>query len=595
MKMSDFTNKKLADLSPEARRAAVDAINDIIASRQKNGGMGSFPLGGGGDVDIDIDPDLNKPEPQNNDDMEDLLDDIDIDINDPEDLLPEEDGKNGKGKGKGKGSSKDDQDSDEKSDDNDNEGDGTGKDGQDKDDNKADTKANGQGQGKDQDKDTNSQNDSGAGEQGEQDSDEDKSGQGSSNQKGTDDNSSDQKNRNGASDNIDFDTGSTNSEQDTDNDKNTSSKAQQEYQGYEENENDPRFDPDDTKQQSGGDIAGNQNKIDYKQHQINRTINEIKETIKAAKNNPKISQDTIDKLEKDLKDLQENKDKYSKMTEDQLGDVLNSYINDIDAVRPVYKTPDTSKRGTRIKKLTNDEKFQKALDDEEFENIRKAALDAEKEKYLKDRENEINKYKNFDTLHDFEIDLYDTIKDQVQEYENSIDSYSRINSRYEDEDNVIMPGELITDEQRLEKPTIQVYYDQSGSWSSADTKRGDKALKVLQEMVEKDLVKIQIYYFANRIATDRNTYIGGGTTAWPQICNNIVNSAAKNVILMTDTDMDSQAASGPVIEVPGCVWIIWKNGQQSLNIAKKLRGVADGSKGNRQYAFDSRAPLDDED
>ena len=73
----------------------------------------------------------------------------------------------------------------------------------------------------------------------------------------------------------------------------------------------------------------------------------------------------------------------------------------------------------------------------------------------------------------------------------------------------------------------------------------------------------------------------GGTGAWPKIAENIIANKTKNVVLVTDRDMEYQGLkkTGPVI-VPGYVWFIWKDGRSvSFEIPKKLRG----KKGNSQY------------
>lgn len=71
------------------------------------------------------------------------------------------------------------------------------------------------------------------------------------------------------------------------------------------------------------------------------------------------------------------------------------------------------------------------------------------------------------------------------------------------------------------------------------------------------------------------------TGAWNQILQNIKQNNIKNVVLITDNDMHYDAASGPRLVVPGCVWFIWRNGKASSEIVNHLVG----KRGNFQYAF----------
>ena len=48
-------------------------------------------------------------------------------------------------------------------------------------------------------------------------------------------------------------------------------------------------------------------------------------------------------------------------------------------------------------------------------------------------------------------------------------------------------------------PVIQIYLDQSGSWGEDDIKLANDILKSIQEFEDKNLLKVQVYYFANHI------------------------------------------------------------------------------------------------
>lgn len=49
----------------------------------------------------------------------------------------------------------------------------------------------------------------------------------------------------------------------------------------------------------------------------------------------------------------------------------------------------------------------------------------------------------------------------------------------------------------------------------------------------------------------------GGTQCWDAIIQQIKHDNAKNVVLMTDRDMESQAADSGTCKIDGEVWFIW--------------------------------------
>lgn len=108
------------------------------------------------------------------------------------------------------------------------------------------------------------------------------------------------------------------------------------------------------------------------------------------------------------------------------------------------------------------------------------------------------------------------------------------------------------------------------------------AVSQILEFEKKKQVKINLIYFANNLHPDmESARREGGTNAWDQILQNIKQNNTKNVVLITDRDMHYQAAYGPRLVVPGCVWFIWKNGDASSEIVNHLVG----KRGNFQYAF----------
>jgi hypothetical protein len=122
-------------------------------------------------------------------------------------------------------------------------------------------------------------------------------------------------------------------------------------------------------------------------------------------------------------------------------------------------------------------------------------------------------------------------------------------------------------------PSIAIFFDQSSSWDSSDVAKGQRAIAtVKQKYVDTGLCTLDIWYFANYVG--RTPYgIGGGTTAWPYIVQTIADHDYKNVIIMTDDDMNDWNNNGESYTVEGCVWWIWKQGERAPNLPKQVKGM----------------------
>lgn len=200
---------------------------------------------------------------------------------------------------------------------------------------------------------------------------------------------------------------------------------------------------------------------------------------------------------------------------------------------------------------------------------------------------EIKKYStsHLGTIKDLEIDIYEAIKSQIGEDEEETRTYSRINRRYEDDPGIIMRGSKIDDVKRLTKPLLNVYFDCSASWEKSDIEMGRRVIGDLAEFEARDELDVRIKYCVNRELYDtyedaRNS--GGSTYFWKAILQDVQDSHASNVLIMTDSDMTGDGQSyGRRVQVEGCVWWLWKNGQ----IAKDLPVYLRGDLGNGEYVF----------
>ena len=133
-------------------------------------------------------------------------------------------------------------------------------------------------------------------------------------------------------------------------------------------------------------------------------------------------------------------------------------------------------------------------------------------------------------------------------------TYDEINPEYELED-VIMKAEV----QRMMPdeaiPTIAVFFDKSGSCSSAIPTLNNAIATVKKKYVDTGMCKLDLYYFGDRVAyNDANAYVGGSTRAWPHIIGTIKQGDYNNVIVMSDDDIGNQNNNGESYTVTGCVW-----------------------------------------
>lgn len=143
------------------------------------------------------------------------------------------------------------------------------------------------------------------------------------------------------------------------------------------------------------------------------------------------------------------------------------------------------------------------------------------------------------------------------------DTWKRFSRKYQDS-GIIRPGSSRLANKHV--PSINVYFDRSGSWDDAKIAVGMQAIGTLNNYVRKGEIKINLYYFANRVGSDPDT-VGGGTEGTP-IMEHIINTKPDNVIIMTDSDIDD--IESPVT-VPGAVWLLFKGGI-SKNLIENIHG-----------------------
>ena len=166
-------------------------------------------------------------------------------------------------------------------------------------------------------------------------------------------------------------------------------------------------------------------------------------------------------------------------------------------------------------------------------------------------------------LSKFKINLDRFVSNQIASEEE--EDYSRQNPSYEDDD-FFEPDIQVKETKFI--PKINVYWDVSGSFpeGSEKTAAAERAIATLNKYKRDELIEIEPYYFATRVAKDRKS--AGGSTNGKPIQDHIEKTRPDNVIIITDGDITD--CSGMTM-VPGAVWILFFD-SQSNNLMDHIRG-----------------------
>lgn len=288
-------------------------------------------------------------------------------------------------------------------------------------------------------------------------------------------------------------------------------------------------------------------------------------------------------LEKAIEDLESlTEEDLDEMSDEAFSQKINKVIDSISALDPKTYVTDAETMAKRVQEIKKDFENPGLINELNQEDNQIVGTER---RATKASEREKAKYTpgSFKTVADFKINFHRAIKDQVEEIEQDDQSWSVINRRHDGTDRVVkgnknerLPNNLI--------PTIDIYIDCSGSWYDEDIKVGEDIIGYVLEFEQKKQIKTNLYYFANHIfGTKDAARAERGTDAWNLILENIKANKTKNVVVLTDADMDWDAKRGAKCLVDGCVWLIWKNGVNSQEIAKHLIG----KRGNYQYEFRS--------
>ena len=379
-------------------------------------------------------------------------------------------------------------------------------------------------------------------------------------------------------------------EKDADTDQENSDNSNDSIGSDQANEDDPVKDifkrPENTKQQFGA--QGKMPKKESRDPTIDEIIKELQSisqkgrqgaarALKDILSNRGINDFSESLGKKVLKEAIEDK-ALEDIDDEEFSDFVNTILDEINNVTPVaYSDPD--ERKVKVKQA-----MENNLETRDIEMEQEMQVRADKRR-KRANQSELDKYVNYRPISEFYVDLYRTIADQVKQVEIDNQSYDEINPEYDDD--VIMKADVTQYEQRQEKPSIDFFFDVSGSWEDSDVELGKRFVSSLKEFVDRDELELNMYYFSDIVGQDLNTVrTYGGTSAWTKILDTIKSNNKKKVEVRTEGDMDIYAAkSGQKCLVEGVVWYIWKIGGYYTTGAKELPKYLKGMQGTTQYAF----------
>ena len=219
----------------------------------------------------------------------------------------------------------------------------------------------------------------------------------------------------------------------------------------------------------------------------------------------------------------------------------------------------------RIKKAFDDLANDGDLNDSDL--VRETNLKKQKENQAKIAK-EIAKYNN-SPLKRFEASFSNFLKTAMGLSRGK--TWGKINKTYAGSD-LLKKG---LSRRRPDKvPSVNVYFDRSGSWDESKTKQGYQIISTFNNYVKQGRLKINLYYFSVNVHTDEQAAKREGGTYGQPILNHIKETNPDNVVIMTDSDISDCYTP---VTVPGAVWLLFVTSRgygtdRSQNLIDNLHG-----------------------
>lgn len=284
---------------------------------------------------------------------------------------------------------------------------------------------------------------------------------------------------------------------------------------------------DDPESQDQEDQDSKEQKDTSKPSDQDQDKEKDKDELKNAKDQVEKMKNTLDKMENDNTPLPKENEKNIRADIEARAEKIQDALKDI-----------SIKDGIRndLYKVKNKEKIAKASEDQQ-------------------------EYQS-SGLRQFTLSLNRFIKNEIEDEEEL--SYRKPNASYS-RSKFIVPS-YTNAEGPI--PLVNVYHDVSWSFKDeAKTAAAMQAIATLNKYVRQGELKVNYYYFADRISNDRAS-AGDGTRGKP-ILEHIIATKPQNVIVITDSDISDCEEK---VTVPGAVWMLFYDGE-SQNLINHLKGA----------------------
>lgn len=171
-------------------------------------------------------------------------------------------------------------------------------------------------------------------------------------------------------------------------------------------------------------------------------------------------------------------------------------------------------------------------------------------------------------LSEFKNSLLKFIKNQISDNYNIEQTYRVPNSSYS-RSNIIMPKNILT-KGKIKIPRINFYYDRSPSCRNEYSESIEAAgISVLSELINKNKLAVSQYKFASNVEDISTKKFNPLGTLGQPILKHIEDTKPDNVVIITDSDITDCVSK---VIVPGGVWLLFIDGNQSLNLIEHIKG-----------------------
>lgn len=334
--------------------------------------------------------------------------------------------------------------------------------------------------------------------------------------------------------------------------------------------------PEDLEPLPGQQRTKNEKEEDFKNYKRGRLKDLIEDTNDDINAHPdKYDSKEADKDKEKLKELQ-NKLENPDLTDADFDNIEDEIVSIANKYLPIQRQAETD-RNARVKKFRDDitsKTTQQELADEDNDYLQKD--------YKQQQANKPKPQTSFPGFDSFRQDFFRAIHAQIVMADKSQDTWSKLPRR--SIDGVLKKGQQNLPEVKT-VPTIDVFIDRSGSWDAAELEVSQKAIEGIQTFVNKGKLHLNVYYFDDNVSKTFSGLRHGSTMAWGDIMHTINNNGSRNVLIITDGDMNSRGHHGLRIEVPGHVWFLWRRNETGLSFAPRLPQELTGAQGTDQYEF----------